>query len=822
MDGIGFGVPSIQQLPDNVLELIFTYVSPYEDYNSIKLVSRRWYYLATGTLRRMTHFFNKCINFSWHFVEGDHLLSERCSHSACFHPRHCAVYIFGGCTNTYTAFNDLWLFDLSRREWERVMVARPPLPSPKALASMVRFGDNLLLFGGFSKSSMNPIHQTNTFYNELHLFNTASTCWEEIISENTAPHLAGHSASIVSNFMLVFGGSMGSSYNNNVYVLDLVRRIWNMPTIPGPCPPPRYGHSQVLLDNRHLVVIGGCGGPNLMYSDVWLLDFDLHGDTEWKWTQLNVENLDMTPPYTWCHKAEKVGTNAVIVSRPVKANVSAPRRPSNRHVRRRTSSQSTSASGGSGRLASPDSPLDRKAVAAAFCAGGSFEQQQQQLDHQKHHRGRKDERGKPILLTSRSLDDQQQCTTTSSSAVHMSSASSVSSSAGGKSLHNSPSSSTSTTNLCASTTTTSGTFSNSLSSSQQQKAGELHRACSIPAIIVGEIPKLIVTASVEPSMAQRQSQQSNHMANNSSRQHSAKPTFDSLLDKDEFHGDTIAMPISSAITSTTNCDAAVWDYYLSLVREEFHRLCIVEFSENLGDIDQRLERFLSERIGYLSKCEKATIVAEFMRSVTKGEKGIEYSNRKSRHSIDSGQLRNRKSGVAVQSAEGCSNTSSNSSSSSSRPPSSSQHRRSAAASIADENSSRQSPPFSSQPNCSATVAAAVGGHSSSSSSFSAAAAPFDDSGGDAAHNKRSLCVYILRLNNALTNHRVRWEQFDVEEEAPDDKLLYSFVACCGEIVLFGGMQSDESGMESLNVGLERRAMSSDTYILRPRYNEMFC
>lgn len=55
----------------------------------------------------------------------------------------------------------------------------------------------------------------------------------KIICENTAPHLAGHTASVVGDFMLVFGGSMGSSYNNNIYVLDIQRRIWNMPLIPG-------------------------------------------------------------------------------------------------------------------------------------------------------------------------------------------------------------------------------------------------------------------------------------------------------------------------------------------------------------------------------------------------------------------------------------------------------------------------------------------------------------------------------------------------------------------------------------------------------------
>jgi len=45
---------------------------------------------------------------------------------------------------------------------------------------MVLYNDNLLLFGGFSKSSMNPIHQTSTFFNELHLYDSKKNCWEEV------------------------------------------------------------------------------------------------------------------------------------------------------------------------------------------------------------------------------------------------------------------------------------------------------------------------------------------------------------------------------------------------------------------------------------------------------------------------------------------------------------------------------------------------------------------------------------------------------------------------------------------------------------------
>jgi hypothetical protein len=43
------------------------------------------------------------------------------------------------------------------------------------------FKENMLLFGGFSKSSMNPIHQTTTFYNEMHLYNSTANSWEEVI-----------------------------------------------------------------------------------------------------------------------------------------------------------------------------------------------------------------------------------------------------------------------------------------------------------------------------------------------------------------------------------------------------------------------------------------------------------------------------------------------------------------------------------------------------------------------------------------------------------------------------------------------------------------
>uniref|UniRef100_A0A914L7D5 F-box domain-containing protein n=1 Tax=Meloidogyne incognita TaxID=6306 RepID=A0A914L7D5_MELIC len=725
---------TIEFLPDNCLEHIFTHVNLYEDFNSVLLVSKRWNRLALDTLRRMKRLFRECTDFSWRFIESDSLLSERCSHSVCYHPNEYVIYMFGGCNNTYTAFNDLWLFDLNTHEWERVLITRHPMPSPKALATMVLYNDNLLLFGGFSKSSMNPIHQTSTFFNELHLYDSKKNCWEEIVSENTAPHLAGHTASIVGNFMLVFGGSMGSSYNNNVYVLDLLRRIWNMPTIPGPCPPPRYGQSQILLDNNHLIIIGGCGGPNMNFSDVWLLDFDLCGDSEWKWTQLKVENQELTPPYMWCHRACKVGTNAVVVSRPIKSTCAMRgSEPEKGGIhRRRTSSQSTtsSAGGGSGRLTSPDSPSDKRAVAAAFCAS-SAEQLHQQVQRK---RGNSHRDKKPILLTSRSLDDQEH---RQANGIP-------------------PSSSFADLQDNANPQTSNAHNPRYLNTPSTRGYNELQRACSIPTIIVGEIPKLIVTSTTEPSTCSQRVPTPNQrsvksdICLNKSSSHPKKME----IDENEKNNSALDSSDNSSKQEISEHETAVRNYYISLVKDEHNRLCIVEPSENLGNMTSRLEEFLSNCIPYLTKQERLDIVEEFLANNEENKKE-ESSSNQSKGSIRDLQNRSR--------------------------------------ALSGDNPSPSSKNANSSAHCSTSFGPFYG---------------------------RQMCVYVLRLQNILTEQKARWEQLPIEVDAPEDRLLHSLISGRGELILFGGMNSDGIGMDCLNVGMERYTMSAETYILRPRYNEM--
>uniref|UniRef100_A0A915CTT2 Uncharacterized protein n=1 Tax=Ditylenchus dipsaci TaxID=166011 RepID=A0A915CTT2_9BILA len=203
--------------------------------------------------------------------------------------------------------------------------------------------------------------------------------------------------------MLVFGGSMGSSYNNNVYVLDITRRIWNMPSIPGPCLHLVMASPKSCWMRITLLLIGGCGGPSVMFSDVWLLDFDLCGDTEWKWTQLKSVNHCF-----W------MSSNFL-----------------------------------------SDSPQDRRAVAAAFSNSVLNQANLINITSSEDQKSSHDNRPPPNSL---------QVTSNSSLLAHSA---------------------------------------NTASSGAPSKSSELHRACSIPAIIVGEIPKLIVTSSNDPQQNQQ-------------------------------------------------------------------------------------------------------------------------------------------------------------------------------------------------------------------------------------------------------------------------------------------------------------------------------
>ncbi|XP_041377823.1 F-box only protein 42-like isoform X2 [Gigantopelta aegis] len=257
------------------------------------------------------------------------LPTERYSHCACFFDK--SMYVFGGCTLSNTTFNDLWRFDLATRQWIRPL-AMGSYPSPKACASMVVYKDSLVLFGGWSHPTPFPLHQADRFFNELHMYNPESNRWIQLnsVSASVPEPVAGHSVSIVEDRMVVFGGShVPAAGSNDVWVFDFEYLSWKQQPIAGPRPNMRYGQSQTTIDDKHILILGGCGGPNQIFNDIWLLAL---GRGDWTWAEVKINNSEFAATQLWCHPVCKVGNTLVILNKPPKSSESVSQTSHQQHI----------------------------------------------------------------------------------------------------------------------------------------------------------------------------------------------------------------------------------------------------------------------------------------------------------------------------------------------------------------------------------------------------------------------------------------------------------------------------------------------------------
>ena len=318
----------IWNVPDEVLIYILTLVSPYKDLHHCAQVCHQWRHCVAQVVAQKKKNFLKAVlksNLSWNKAEqsSDLEISKRYSHSAVYDEtdNNHALYVFGGCTSTSTTFNDLWKLDTTSRTWSRPL-ATGAYPSPKACATLVKSRPGeLMLFGGWSHPSPYPLHQSWRLFNEHHSYDINTMRWNLISPEGLKPPtMAGHSASVHQSKMVIFGGlqktrnSIGHfSSSNDVWTFQLDSQTWIQEDIPDPKPKPRYGQSQLYLDEDHLLILGGCGGPSNMYNDVWLLV--MKNDQHWHWIQCEVKNPSHGSGNMWCHPACKVGNYAIVLGK---------------------------------------------------------------------------------------------------------------------------------------------------------------------------------------------------------------------------------------------------------------------------------------------------------------------------------------------------------------------------------------------------------------------------------------------------------------------------------------------------------------------------
>ena len=104
------------------------------------------------------------------------------------------MYIFGGCSASFAAMEDTWVFDGENNEWERVEpIGFPPparwLHTANVIRADIGSGDNMLIFGGASNNS--PLQ-------DMWVFSPADSSWVETQAFLNVPFAReGHASTMI-------------------------------------------------------------------------------------------------------------------------------------------------------------------------------------------------------------------------------------------------------------------------------------------------------------------------------------------------------------------------------------------------------------------------------------------------------------------------------------------------------------------------------------------------------------------------------------------------------------------------------------------------
>ncbi|GMT18352.1 hypothetical protein PFISCL1PPCAC_9649 [Pristionchus fissidentatus] len=250
-------------------------VLPILDLKYMRLVCRTWTTFLEASLQKYHRFGAAATHYKWEPIHYAHSLYHpriypRMFHCGAHHPMTEKIYMFGGNGPQKTLdnldfeahFNDVWTFDVRRKQWERLFVPAVPYPMPKSRSTLLPWREYLVLFGGFrrpdKRHSMRQgsdmmveyaneqmgAHQDEPDYlhgrlpNEVHFLNVNKNVWETatpVIREGCIPPfgLHGHSAAIYDKWMIVFGGLTSTPWehplliNDTIHFFDLEDKIWH-------------------------------------------------------------------------------------------------------------------------------------------------------------------------------------------------------------------------------------------------------------------------------------------------------------------------------------------------------------------------------------------------------------------------------------------------------------------------------------------------------------------------------------------------------------------------------------------------------------------
>lgn len=175
---------------------------------------------------------------------GSYIPDARSEHSAKMWRNQ--MVVFGGADTNTIYQNDVNKFDFTTSRWMKVACGGE-LPPPRSSHSCVIYNDQMIIFGGFGE---------NIRYNDMYSLNLVTNQWKKINSTGGCPTIrAGHTAVTYGFEMFFFGGYDGTKCCNDFWCFNLHTYHWKKIPLKV-APVPRCYHSAVVINNE-MLLFGG-------------------------------------------------------------------------------------------------------------------------------------------------------------------------------------------------------------------------------------------------------------------------------------------------------------------------------------------------------------------------------------------------------------------------------------------------------------------------------------------------------------------------------------------------------------------------------------
>ncbi|MGH0171079.1 UNVERIFIED_CONTAM: hypothetical protein FKN15_060322, partial [Acipenser sinensis] len=189
-------------------------------------------------------------------------------HSATYDPESKCIYVYGGVKDG-KRYSDIYMLNTLTWKWS-LIPAKGKIPTLSYHSATI-YKRELFVFGGVFP---NPLPEGKAPSNALYIFNPEYEIWYQPIVEGEKPlPRFGHSATLLTNKLIIFGGKKTLAFLNDLHIMDLGFMEYTSVQYANSPPVPRGFHAAVPVSDNKVLISGGCSAIGAL-QDMHLFNLD--------------------------------------------------------------------------------------------------------------------------------------------------------------------------------------------------------------------------------------------------------------------------------------------------------------------------------------------------------------------------------------------------------------------------------------------------------------------------------------------------------------------------------------------------------------------